>query len=679
MLTGSKQLPVLAIAALFVFTAFILAIVATAGSSSNYSPINNVYLGEADISHINVTKVIPETAPLLSVVIGLFNSPSMASSNGGNYSEIFDALRSVSHTAALRPLLGLLDSSKNVSSTVSNIAHAAPLLASNNASQGSSQLLSAVSQLVQDSSNSSETVQGLGLLIQSSNETNPTTQRAVFGLLSDSRNATASVDSLVTLQNQSSSDRAKIAPVLSLFQQSSNETATLGALNTLMTANVSNDMSASLLAALRAGSSNPQAALNQVLNSVPDSARPAVLAVGTLLNNTRDSSSTLTTLEGLLQQNVTTSSSAHSSFNALTTLVSNSHNQSLVLNSVAVLANSSSNSSTAQLIGLQDILDSSKNSSKALSVLQQIQSSNSTSGSQNAAPIFSLFSNSKNSTETIESVMGLMQAFQANSTAFEPLLKVLSGTQLGDTAITKDTLTRVMPVVLDNLGVDSTYRLAIFTLCSGLSNGKVQQCTKSHAVQSFYLRDILYDQLENSDFKPYVQALNLQKSDLYLNGKLQSKEPSYTPALRAVLAFNLLTIILSFFLLVLIVCLFILGDKSKFWVLVGAKTLAFLAFLFALISAAIVAALVSIIKHDTYDDNYNVTFATGSAYAGLIWTAFALTFITFILLFLVKAPRRNGSPASEDMLSAPATTSSDEKRNGTIPQQSHDEVIAQVA
>ncbi|CEP61598.1 Fat3p LALA0_S03e06524g [Lachancea lanzarotensis] len=674
MLSGSKPVPVLAIAALFVFTAFILTIVATAGSSSNYSPINNVYLGEADISHINVTKVIPATAPLLSVVIGLFNSPTLVS-GGGNFSEIFDALRSVSHTPALKPLLELLASSNNVTDTVSNLALVAPMLVSNNASQGSSQLLGAVSQLVQDSQNSTETVQGLGLLLQTSNSTNPATQRAVFGLLSDSKNSTASVDSLVVLQNQSSSDRAQLAPVLSLFQQSSNATITLGALNTLMTANVSNDMSASLLAALRAGSSNPQAALNQVLSSVPESVRPAVLAVETLLNNTRDSTSTLTTLEGLLQLNATTSSSAHRSFNAFTTLVSNSQNQTLVLSSVATLANSSSDASTTQLIGLQDILDSSKNSSMALSVLQQIQSSNSSASSQNVSPIFSLFTDSKNSTGTIDSVMGLMQAFQANSTAFEPLLKILGGTQLGDTAITQDTLNKVMPVVLDNLGVDSTYHLAIFTLCSGLSNGKIQKCTPSHAVQSFYLRDILYDQLENSDFQPYMQALDIQKDNLYLNGKLQSKESSYVPALRAVLALNLLTIILSFFLLLLILGLFFLGDKSRYWVLIGAKTLAFLAFVFALVSGAIVAALVEIIKRDTYDDRYNVQFYTGSAYAGLIWTAFALTFITFILLFLVRAPRRGRSSAAEDMLSAPATTSSDEKRNGTIPQQSHDEVV----
>ncbi|SCU90120.1 LAME_0E07140g1_1 [Lachancea meyersii CBS 8951] len=682
MLTNLNQLPLLAVAALFVFTTFILTIVATAGSTSNYSPINNVYLGEADISRINVTKVIPETASLLSVVVGLFNSTSSNSSESANSAEIFDALRSVSHTSALKPMLELFAESNNVSETVSALGLVAPVLASASASSGSSQLLTLVGQLIQDSKSPSETVEGMGQVLQSSNSTDSTSQRAVFALLSDSNNATASVDSLVVLQNQSSAERAQLTPVLTLFQQSSNATATLGALSTLMTANVSNEMSASLLNALRAGSSNPQAALNQVLNSVPDSVRPAVLAVGTLLNNTRDSTQTLTTLEGLLQANVTTSPNARRSFGALTTLVSNSNNQTLVLTSVATLANSTSSASTAQLLGLQDILDSSTNSTKALSVLQQLQSSNSTSSSQSLTPIFGLIGDSKNSTATIESIMGLTQAFQANSTAFQPLLKILSQTELGSTEITQDTLNNVMPIVLDNLGVDSRYRLAIFTLCSGLSNGNIQQCSSPHAVQSFVLRDILYDQLENSDFQPYMQALDVQKNDMYLEGKLQNKQDSYVPALRAVLAFNLLTIILAFLLLVLIVCIMLsssMTDKLRFWLVLSARVLAFLVTLFVLLSAAIVAAFVSIIKRDTKADDYNVTFATGSAYAGLIWTSFVLALITFVALFFVRSNRRAGALTSEEVGSADATVSSSEKRNGTVAHHSDEDAVAQVA
>ncbi|SCV04657.1 LANO_0G11540g1_1 [Lachancea nothofagi CBS 11611] len=669
MLAVSRKLP-LFVGVVLVFTTFILTIVATAGSTSNYSPINHVYMGEADISRINVTKVIPETGPVLSVLAGLVNSPSQNQSSGDSVASVFDALKLVANTPALKPLLQLLANSNNVSQTVAALAVVAPMMSqTSNSSSSSSQEFALIGQLVQNSQNASATLEGMALLLQSSNSSDPTIQRAVFGLLNDSQNATASVDSLATLQNQSAADKAQLMPVFSLFQQSSNATATMGALGTLMSANISADMSASLLHALQTGGSNAQATLTQVASSVPDSVRPAILAVGTLLNNTRDSNQTLSTLEGLLQRNVTSSPSAHQSFNALTSLMRYSSNQTLVLTSVATLANSTNAANAAQLTGLQEILDSSTNSSSTLNVLQTVQSSNSSSSSQDLSPVFSLLGDSKNSTATLQSVMQLMQAVQSNSTAFQPLLQILSQTQLGDTEITQTTLDTMMPMVMDNLNVNSHYRLAIFTLCRGLSDGKIQQCSSSHAVQSFVLRDILYDELEKSDFKPYMQALDVQKNDMYLEGKLQEKEKSYVPAVRAVLAFNLLTIILSFFLIILMLCVALMKDtnsKSKFCMLTGAKVLAFLVFIFALLSGAIVAAFVNIIKRDTKADDYNVMFTTGSAYAGLIWTGFALAFITFVLLFFVKVNRKKDSSHLDEDASAGATTESDEKRNAAI-------------
>lgn len=621
-------------------------------------------MGEADISRINVTKVIPETGPVLEVLAGLASSPN-ASANSSD--AIFDALKRVSYTPALKPLLTLLGDSRNVSNTVGALAGVAPMIAhtDSSSSSASSAQLQQLTQLLQSSDNVTGTITGLLALIQTAQSANATQQRQVFALLSDSRNATASVDALVVLDSQNATQKAQLAPVLTLFQQSSNSSATLSALSTLMAANLSASSAAPILTAVQNSDESISDTLTALAAAAPsDAARAPILALGLLFNNTRNATQTLTTLSSLLQNNVTSSPSARSSFTALTSLFTNASNQTLALTSVASFASSASNATTAQLSGLQSILDSTTNTTGTLTVLQQVSSSNATMPSASQlVPVIALFDNSKNSTVAVQSVLGLTQAISANSTAFTPLLQILSTTKLGDTSITRSTLNSLMPMVMDNLNVNSHYRLAIFTLCRGLSNGKIRQCNSPHAVQSFVLRDILYDELESSDFKPYMQALDVQKSDMYLEGKLQHKEKSYVPAVRAVLAFNLLTIILSFFLLIAVLMLILkknAASKTQRVVLLCAKGLAFFVFLFSLLSAAIVAAFVGIIKRDTYTDDYNVKFTTGSAYAGLMWTAFVLGLFAFLVLFFVKFNTKKDDLAMADLHPAAATSSSDE-------------------
>ncbi|CUS20225.1 LAQU0S01e01838g1_1 [Lachancea quebecensis] len=679
-----KRVP-LAIGVIFTLTAFILTIVATAGSNSNHKPINNVYLGEADISRINVTKVIPETGPVLGVLAGLMNGATSSSGSGNASSsaqeaqieaaanKVLEALKRVAQSpAALQPLMTLLGDSSNVSQTVGALAQVAKSNVSLASSSGSSQQLALVSQLLQTSSNASETLQGLVGMLQTANATSAAQQRAVLGVLGDSSNATASVDALVQLDNQTAASRAQLAPVLAIFQYSSNTSATLSALGSIMSANLSSSTAEALLSTLRDSDSSMQQTLSQLASAASDaSERASILALGLLFNSSSDSQQTLSTLTSLIQSNVTTSPSARNSFVALSSLFSHSSNKTLVLSSVSLLANSSSAASSAQLTALQELLESSTNTNTTLSVLQQVAaSSNSSSAAAAAAasaqtltPIASLLAGAKNSTLTMQSALQLTQAMAANSTLFQPLLSILSTATMGSTAITRDTLDTMMPIIMDNLNVNSHYRLAIFTLCRGFSDGKMRKCNSPHAVQNFVLRDILYDELENSDFKPYMQALNVQKSDMYLEGSLQKKQDSYVPAVRAVLAFNLLAIILSFFLMLAILAIFFMksgaGKRERLTLLIS-KVLAFFVTLFTLLSGAITAAFVGIIKRDTKKDDYNVFFATGSAFQGLIWTAFVLALITFVLLFFVRPKAEQNNLDLGEFQPAVPTSSSDD-------------------
>ncbi|SCU77584.1 LAMI_0A01640g1_1 [Lachancea mirantina] len=648
----------LLVCVIFVFTGFILTIVATAGSTSNYSPINNVYLGEADISRINVTKVIPETAPILDVL-----AAAMQTSNGSN-DYLFSALRTIAGTAALGPLLSLLGNSNNLTTTVESLAAIAPLIVQSNASSSSSQALGQVNSLMANSNNVSATLGGLQTILagSSSSVQDANSTQAVFEILSDSHNATASANALAGMNNLSASDKQQLAPVFVIFQESSNATATLQSLGTLITANISAETGAQLISALQTGGSDLQATISRLSSSVPSSMNTSIMALGSLLTSSRNANTTLQMLGSLLQQNVSSSAPALAAFQDLSVLLRESDNATATLTSVAVLSNSTSQDTAQQLSALQEILNSSKNSTETVEILQseaQVQAQGNSNSSSEAnemavGNLTNLLHYSTNETETFISLMQLSQYVQANSTAFTPLLGVLSQVNAPIMPVNRDVLENIMPEILNNLRVDSRYRLSIFTLCRGLSTGKIQSCSSPHAVQSFVMRDILYDELETSDFKPYMDALNVQKQDLYLEGKLQKKEHSYVPAVRSALAFNLLVIILSFFCLITLIVSFVTTaskPKTQKLSLLASKILLSLVAIFALLSGAIITAMINIIKSDTKTDDYNVRFYSGSAYLGLIWTTFTLSFIALVILLLIRPSGLKGDAAGAGVLS----------------------------
>ena len=234
----------LRIAAILSLITVILVCIATAGSSANYKPLNNIYIGRAELSRINVTKVIPELENVVDLLGSvLYTYPDQASL-------VFGGLRNLSHTSALLPFLTILINSKNNTKTVDAVSSLAPvaLIASQSGVSASSiQGLGLISSLLTDSTNSTETLQGLqGLLAAMDKNSSPSDQLVmemlqgkVFTLLESSNNATATAEALFNITNLNVDDLMQLMPAVELLEDSTDPAATFKALYSLMNVTVS--------------------------------------------------------------------------------------------------------------------------------------------------------------------------------------------------------------------------------------------------------------------------------------------------------------------------------------------------------------------------------------------------------------------------------------------------------
>lgn len=619
----------LAICALFLFATFIMVIVAIAGSTANYKPLTNIYIGTADIGQINVTKVIPPFAPILKILGGALNSDNTS------IESVFPVLHQLDSTPAFTPLLTLLANAEDTNVTVTSLSELAPLALNNDTNSSTSQQMAEVYQLLQMSSNATESMVGLQSLVAASME-DPTSNSStiVMSLLADSNDTLASTEALMTLNNMSASEKQQLAPVFTLFQYSSNETATVGSLATLMSSNISSTLTTELFSALNR-STNLNETLQQLESMVPDDSKPAFNAVVTLIETSSSPNVTLTSLGTLLQNNVTSSASARQAFVSLTTLLMNSRNDTLVLQSVQSLAMiTNTTTSTQQLTSLQQLLESSTNSTGTLQVLGMLQtglaSDNSTA--QYIPPLVSLMEASKDPLTSFTSLMTFNAWAQQNTATFLPVAAILQHAETNPPP-TEENIKELTPKILEYFNINSKYQLSIFTLCERDVNNNIKTCSKSHAVQDLDFRSIIWDDLADSDFTPYLNALNVTKDSLHLEGKLLRRQHEYVPAVSATLAFSLLSIILAFFLMLIIIFLMIRTAYNK-WVWFAVIVTCLLYTLFTCLAAIIVTAIIGVIKSGTADDDYGVVFKSGTPFLGLLWTSFALALICPILLLV---------------------------------------------
>ncbi|CDO92133.1 unnamed protein product [Kluyveromyces dobzhanskii CBS 2104] len=641
---------ILALCALFTFTSFILVIVATAGSTSNYSPINKIYVGEIDISHIKVEKLLPQAGPVLAILAAAMKAPN------ASYPQIFDALKVISNSAALRPLMNVLSYSNNSDQTLEALQVLAPAALEGNSS--STAELTAVYNLLDDSTDTDDTIRGLSSLVIISAEAAKQNasvaqliqkqQTQVMELLEGSDNVTATVTSLVSLDSMSTQEKQQLTPVFTLFNDSTSLNSTLSAVSTLMTANVTSEQVTQLFTAL-SESTDITETLQQLQQSSSGSQQRVIGALVTLLSASSNSTQDLMIVQNLYQNNITSSASAKEAFADLTTMIAASDDPSDVLTTVAGLANTSSTTATASLTALEQVITAANNDTLVMATIAGLQTSlsNSTAEKQEQmTALFSLLQSSTNPTGSFEALNELTAIAQSSPTVFTPILGLLQAAGASQEEVTEEVIDSIMPDILQYLGIAERFRLGIFSYCRVDSNSSVLSCSRTHAVQGLDMKEMLYTELENSDFRPYLQALNISKEDIVLVGKLPDREHEYKPAIRAVLALNLLTIICSFILLIAIVLLIVnmLTGRITRWF---PRVLAMAIALFSFLGAIIAVVVNQIIKSGTAADGYNVVHRGDTTYYGLVWTAFALAFITMILLWLVKNRKREDAAATE--------------------------------
>ncbi|CCF59372.1 hypothetical protein KAFR_0G03400 [Kazachstania africana CBS 2517] len=623
------------ISIVLLFATFILTIVGTAGSTSNYNPINRIYLGDADISHINVTKVLPQFDSTLKILgTNMLNQSNTVES-------IFHSISGIaSNESSLAALLQILSTTENTDATVDSMLDLSKLLLDDSSSQMATAMLAQINQLFDASSNDTMTLLSLETLIglELQNNSNSNVTAMTLNLLNGSSNPLDSVKNLETLNDLSTDDKENLVPVFELFQNTNNATGLMASLATVMSngESISGSRATLLLTALQsqlASGANVSSVISSLSGLITSDERPVVNAIADILEYSTDTNTTLSILEELVSNNVTSSEYARTALTSLASIVADSSNTTNALMTVSELSNASISNSTLttmQLASLTSLLESSNDEGTTISVLSNLQNAMTSSSTivESVPSLFTLLSSSSDPMGTYRALVVIVGWAHDNPSEFQSTLTLLENYKNAPNKVTSEQLIEMSPDLLEFLNVATSYRIAIFNLCKANANNEILSCSKPHAVQNLDIRAIIYESLEDSDFKPFMDALDIQADDLHLEGKLLHREHEYVSAVRAILALNLLTIIFSFFLIVVLIILLF-----KFRIIgIISVVMAFCVALFSILSGIITAVIAEVIKSGTYEDNYGVVYKSGQNYMGLIWSGFAFAFISFFLI-----------------------------------------------
>ncbi|KAL6928904.1 hypothetical protein ACO0SA_002234 [Hanseniaspora valbyensis] len=634
---NKKNVVVLSLVTLLSIAILIFSCINIAGTSGNH--LTGVYIGEADIRHINVSKILPSVSPVITIL-----SKALTAKNV-NTTQIFLAMEALGSSAALKPILELIIESNDSEKTIDALTTLAPLVASSNNTAS----LTDVVALIDNSNNSTLLFDTLSTLSSSSSDSSEESQleaiTVVMELISNSNNVNATLTDLVTLAAaETYLPSSELEAVLSLISLGgSNVTATLTELSTLSTASLSLNTTseAALLVALQA-SYNMTTVLEGLIAQTNTTAEiSAYSSLAALLSSSSNSTATLIDVATILlasaSQNTTQLQYAKASISAVASLLAYSENatETLTLLPTLVNATSSDPSEASELLtSFVSVLQTSKNSTLTLTLLSDLLEN---SGSTDAVTaLIELISASSNATDTLANLVTVATLAQTNSSAITPLLSIMEYSSSVTNVTEAYIYEYVLPSLLDNMNFATNYKMGVFSLCKYNTKGNLYYCTKSHAVQSFVMKDILYEELENSSFSPYVKALGLTKDDVVITGELPKKQHLYVPAVRAILAFAIITIVAS----VIVPVLFITGLLEKLLRLLFTPLL----IVNSLLVAIIASAVGGLVKHGLKHDKYNVTWKIGSALYALSWIAFVLSLVAAVFIFTTT---KKAAPVSE--------------------------------
>ena len=644
----TKNIFTLATVTILSITILIFSCINIAGTSGNH--LTGVYLGEADIRHINVSKILPSVSPVITVLAKALSAPNT------NVSEIYTAMNALSASPALKAILQLLTESKDAATTIDALTTLAPVVVSNSSSDSLTDVVS----LINNSNNSSMIFNTLSSL--SSDSGNSSTLQAVdpvMELIANSNNVTATLGDLVLLSKaEALLPAAELESVLSLIQLGGNNvTATLENLSVLSQAskslNITNE--ATLFVALEA-SYNKTAVLEGLIAQSNDTVEvTAYTGLYNLLSSSANSTTTIIDVATILlsstQQNTTQLTYSEESILAVASLLENSVNATLTMEILPVLVKDTSSnpaSATEAIDSLIGVLQSSKNSTLTLELLSELLGSSSSTSA--ATALVELLGASTNANQTLSNLVTVATLAKANSTAIVPLLSILKSSSTSSNITDADIYQNVLPELFDNMKFATNFKLGVFSLCKYNSKGELYTCTKPHAVQSFIMKKILFDELLQSSFAPYVKALDLTIDDVIIKGELPKKQHLYVPGVKAILAFAILTIIAC----VCVSALYITGLFEKVLRFFFTPLLIVNSLLVGIISAAIGG----LVKHGLKHDKYNVTWKIGAAMYALAWVGFFLAIIAAFVVYSTTCKKT--APVDEENQTSEETEISEE-------------------
>lgn len=644
-----EHIIILSILLLFAFTAFLLTIISTAGSTSDYVPLTNIYLGTADITHINVTKVVPQVGPILTILGTALTAPNRTLDN------IFDSLKTISETPALVPLMYLLSNAQNVSQSLISLTQLAPLAISGNPATDTKDLVE-ISGLLKVSSNESQTLNGLKNLVvpmlQSTNTSNNKedhTTELTLDLLADSTDPLTVANSLTVLNNLTMEEKMKMIPIFTLFGVTKNITGLIGSLETIVSkgdaiSQARSELMLTTLQTMLASNPNVTMAFGTIAGLASgDDEKAAIGAIQTMLEDSNNVNTTLSSLSTLIKSNVTQAESSKTSLVALSSIIQNVKDQSKAVTTIAQLAsNTDTATTTAQLSALTEMLKATEKGPETINILSQLQTSlNPNSTTFKYIPsLFTLLDASADPPVSFSSLVTLTAWAQQNPQTFIPIMGILSDA-LAVKMVSEDQLTEMTPTLLEYLKIPVYFQLSIFTLCKRNLEKDILECSASHAVQNLDFRQIIYDALSASEFAPYLNALNIGPNDLYLEGDLLNREHEYVPSIKAVLAMNILSIVFAFVVMINIGFLFWMKWSSKSYAWVIVIFLSSCTALFLGLSCTVLTVVLQVIKSGTYKDDFGVAFTTGVAYSAMMWCSFSLMVISSVVLLWVGITERH--------------------------------------
>ncbi|AMD19957.1 HCL194Cp [Eremothecium sinecaudum] len=642
-LSSSEKL-VAPIAGFFTLVAIILVIIATAGLTTTREPMVNVYMGNADITGLQVTKVIRRIENVYHFVADVVQSGRLSES------EVRDELGTIGGSSQLGSVLDILTNNTNYHGTLVALADLAAAVP--DANEASASRLKDLHQLLDLATDKARFLKAMGSLLSNPAPATNETARAqalLRGLLFDSTNPVDTLGNMATLSNYTMVQKADILAFVVLFTNSNNITATTYDLETLLNTNVSTAFVRNLTSRLPP-SGDIIGGLTQLAGTLQGQELTFVRTIADILRLSKDPMTDLSMLNSTATDS-NAIASAKANFPPLAGVLKNSRNTTFAFESVQELSVISDDGSAGRLFNLYEIVSTSREPTEALVIISSLQENPMDEAGKKSLPaLFALLSYATDPIETFNGLLSLNSLAGSSPDTFSTVVGLLNTALAydGPQEFERQRQVEVLPAALRIFDVPANFRLGIFSLCGFRYDGDLKSCTPNHAVQDFDYGHILYDFLLESRLRQYLEAMSITEQEFFLEGRLLNHQNLYVPAVRGILAFNIIGIVLGLVIILsLILSLLFSGSRLALF----ARFLSILVTIAFFAAALIDIIVISIIKSGTAYDDYGVVYSTGSAFAGLVWSAFILTFLSAFLLWTTHIKAKKA--AAKDTQSTP--------------------------